>query len=399
MKNKYCTFLPPRAALRFACSGLSMYKSFGLLDLTSSLVNKKYNLLNMKTIQIILATAALIFMASCETYYGMITTIDRNGKVYREIYAQGDSAFMSGNNSSNPFLFKLSPDWNVNRYDTAFNYDFFGDKTKFNVKISKKVNSIEDYSKNIRCDSDNRSLAVPDETLVKKTGWFYTNYSLKVIYKKLQYEAPISIDDYLSKEEQIRWTQGGLDEYKIMNGYEMNDYLNGISDKFTKWQSRNLFEFSLEEIKKLTENYDLDRDKNTIYKKWTDSVKVDDANIDSKTVCKILDSFYKTTCFSKLYNDNREILDKEFNQKTLITNRIGNAISYELVIPGELMQTNAPVIHSDTLAWKVDGVRLLLYDYSLEAKYRVMNKWTFLLTGLLIIISIGSVVVLVKRRR
>ena len=27
--------------LRFACSGLSMYKSFGLLDLTSSLVNKK----------------------------------------------------------------------------------------------------------------------------------------------------------------------------------------------------------------------------------------------------------------------------------------------------------------------------------------------------------------------
>ena len=354
----------------------------------------------MKTIKMILATAALIFMASCETYYGMLTTIDRNGKVYREIYAQGDSAFMSGNNSSNPFLFELSPDWNVNRYDTAFNYNFFGDTTKFNVKISKKVNSIADYSKNIRCDSDNRSLAVPEEVIVKKTGWFYTNYSLKVVYKKLQYEAPISIDDYLSKEEQIRWTQGGLDKYKIMNGYEMNDYLNEISDKFTKWQARNLFEFSLEGIKKLTENYDLDRDKNTIYKKWTDSVKVNDAsNIDSKAVCKILDSFYKTTCFSKLYNDNREILDKELNQKTSITNRIGNAISYELVIPGELMQTNAPVIRSDTLAWKVDGVRLLLHDYSLEAKYRVMNKWAFLLTGLLLVISVGSIAGLVKRKK
>jgi len=356
----------------------------------------------MKTIKMILAVSVSIFMASCGAQYRMVTTLDSNGNAYREIYARGDSTFMAGNNSNNPFLFDLSPDWNINRYDTAFSYDFFGDTKNFNVKISKKANFIEDYSKNIRCNAGVRSLAVPEESLVKKTGWFYINYSLKTVYKKIQYEVPIPIDNYLNKEEQILWTQGDLCNYKVMNGTEMNDYLNEISDKFMKWYGHNLFEFSIGSIKKLTENQDLDKDKDNIYKKWSKSVKLDTVNIDPKTVCNILDSFYKTAYFSNLYNANHEILDKDFNQQTSLVNIdsiLGNEISYELVIPGEILQTNAPVLHSDTLVWKVDGMRLLFNDYSLKAEYRVINKWSFLLTGLLLIISVGSVISLLKRRK
>lgn len=360
----------------------------------------------MKTIKTILTVLATIFMVSCSsTYYKMVTTLDRSGNIYREIYALGDSAFMSGNTSRNPFLFDLSSDWSINRYDTAFNYDFFGNNKKLNVKISKKANSIEDYSKDIRCGEDERSLAAPEESLTKKTGWFYTNYTLKIVYKKLQYKAPIPIDDYLSKEEQIIWTQGGLCNYKIMNGIEMSDYLGGINDKFTEWFARNRFEISLECIKKLTEKYDLEKNKESIYTKMTtDSVKADAMNvnpidINPKAVCDVLDSFYKTTYFSKLYHINNEILDKDFNQTLSVIDITTNVISYEFVIPGEILQTNAPVFHSDTLVWKVNGMRLLLDDYLLKAEYRVINKWAFLLTGLLIIIAIGSIIILAKRRK
>jgi len=332
----------------------------------------------------------------------MVTVLDRNGNIYREIYARGDSAFMSGNSSHNPFLFDLTPDWNINYYDTTSTYKLFEKEKHFNVKISRKANSIEDYSKNIRCDKDVQSFAAPEEHLFKKMRWFYTNYSLNVIYKKIQYEVPISIGNYLSKEEQILWTQGGFCNYKEINGFEMNDCLNEINDKFMKWYGRNLFEFSLEGIKKLSENFDLDKDKENVYKKWTDSVKMDTMDIEPKTVCNVLDSFYKTTYFSKLYNTNHEILDKDFNQQqseSIEKIDLGKEISYELVIPGEILQTNAPIIRSDTLVWKVDGIRLLFNDYSLEAEYRAINKWSFLLTGLLIIISIVSIVSLRRRRR
>jgi len=357
----------------------------------------------MKTAKIIMTLLALTFMVSCVDYYRMVTTLDRKGNVYRELYAHGDSAFMAGNNSRNPFLFDISPDWTVNRYDTAFNYNFFGNDENLNVKISKTTNSIEDYSKNIRCDSDMRSFAVPEESLTKRTRGFYTYYSLKVIYKKLQYEAPISIDNYLNKDEQLLWTQGSFDNYKAMNGSEMNDYLSEINDKATKWYARNLFEINLISIKKLTENYDLDRDKENIFIKWAKFLKFDTINIDPKTVCNVLDSFYVTTYFSKLYNTNHEILDNNFNQLQdssfkINTDIFGKDISYELVVPGKMLQTNAPIIHSDTLVWQVDGMRLLFADYSLEAKYRIVNKWAFLLTGLLIVIAIGSIVALIKRK-
>ena len=350
----------------------------------------------MKTIKIILTVLALTFMVSCGEYYRMVTTISANGNVYRALYASGDSAFRAGNISHNPFLFELSQDWTVNRCDTL-KYNFFGEEANFNVKISKKSNSIESYSKEIRCDTDKRSLAAPEESLMKKTGWFYTNYSLKVVYGKLQYKVPIPIDDFLTKEEQILWTQGGFDNYK--NGFEMSDNLSGISDKFIKWYAHNYFEISLEDIKKLTKNYDLDRDKENIYKNLTDIVKVPPDDINPESVCNVLDSFYITTYFSKLYKANHEILDNDYKQTLSIKNVIFNTISYELVLPGKMLQTNAPVIHSDTLVWKVDGMRLLFDDYTLKAEYRVINKWSFLLTGLLLIISIGSIVALIKRRR
>ena len=347
----------------------------------------------MKTIKIILAVLTLTFMVSCGEYYRMVTTINANGNVYRALYASGDSAFRAGNISHNPFLFELGSDWTVNRCDTSLKYDFFGEEAKFNVKISKKSNSIESYSKDIRCDTDKRSLAAPEESLMKRTGWFYTNYSLKVTYRKLQYEVPISIDDFLTKEEQILWTQGGFDNY--MNGFEMSDNLNNISDKFIKWYARNYFEISLEGIKKLTENYDLDRDKENIYKNLTDVVKVHPDDINPESVCNVLDSFYTTAYFSKLYQANHEILDNDYKQTLSITNVILNGISYELVLPGKVLQTNAPIIRSDTLVWKVDGMRLLFDDYTLKAEYRVINKWGFLLTGLLLVISIGSIVGLI----
>ena len=355
----------------------------------------------MKTIKIILAIILLVFIVSCKSktsYYKMVSIFDRKGNVHRELYAFGDSAFMAGNISNNPFLFELDSDWHIHRFDTIIRYNFFGNEEKLNVKIIKDATSIENYAKDIRCDEKNRSLTVPEESLIKKSGWFYTNYSFQAVYKKFQYNLPVPIDDYLNKEEQILWTQGNMDDYKIMNGMEMNDYLSEIAEKFWKWHGCNRFEISLEIIKKQVQNYDLDSDKEKIYKQAIAFVDKESIAIDPKTLSEVLDSFYKTNYFSKQYNTYKEIWDEDFQTTFAIEEILMNVISYELVLPDKTVQTNAPIISSDTLTWKIDGMRLLFDDYTLTAEYRVMNRWAFGISGLLVLVAVGSGVLVVRRK-
>ena len=341
----------------------------------------------MKTVRNILAILVIALTMSCETHYRMITTLERNGQVHREIYAFENSPSMEEH--SNSFLFYLSPDWNITRFNTIINHNFFGKERKFNVKISKDATSIEQYSQDVQYDNDKQSFAAPEESVSKKFGWFYTNYSFKAVYKKLKYEVPVPIANYLNKEEQILWTQGDMNNYKAFNGSEMSDYLNEISDKFFEWCSINYFEISLECIKKLTTGYDFDTDKENIYQEIR-KAKIEDMDINPETVCKILDSFYKTKYFSELNKANGEILENDFETAISIINHVGNVISYELVIPKNLLKTNAPIIHYDTLIWKVDGMRLLFDDYSLLAEYRVANIWAFILSSLILIVAVGS---------
>ena len=359
----------------------------------------------MKNYKIILAISALILAISCETSYRMITVLDKNGQTHREIYAHGNKAFMQGDASENPFLFALDSTWRIERFDRDTPIDetlaaksAFGSEEKMNVKISKITASIDNFTKDITYDKDKRSLAAPEEILLKKKRWFYTIYSFKAAYHKFQYEVPVSINDYLSKEEQLLWTQGGMCDYKIMNGTEMKDYLNDIEGNFLRWYECNFFEICFEGIQKLNTRYDLKVDKEKLYKQTTDFVNDDPTKINSELVCNVLDSYYQTDYFSKLYHANAEVLDRDFENAIAICQLVPYVISYELVVPGDILQSNAPIIENNTLIWKVDGTRLLFDDFILTAEYRVINRWAFWITGLLLLVAVGSSVVLLTKK-
>ena len=352
----------------------------------------------MKTTKIILVILTFVLMISCRTYYRMETTLDRDGNVRRDMYAMSDSEFISENNTVKLFMFDVNKDWVVCRFDTAITHNFFGTERSLNVKISKTTSSIENYTKDMCGYDEKNMLATPEESLVKKWRFFYTTYSFKAIYHKFQYDVPISIDTYLSKEEQFLWTQGGMENYKVYNGSEINDYLNEIGNKIEAWYLRNFFEISIECINKCAKKYDLNRDKESIYKQVIDKEK-EPTKINPKTVSSILDLYYKTTYFSKLYSCNEEILDKDFEAATFIIGYLANVIDYELVVPGKQLQTNAPIIHADTLVWKVDGMRLLFDNYSLTAEYRLPNRWAFVFSGLVLMVALGSLGIIIRKKR
>lgn len=351
----------------------------------------------MKTIKIALTVLITVLMASCGSYYRMVTTLDRDGKAHRKIYAKGDSAFLAGDRSKNPYSFDIS-DWNVVKLDSAVKYNFFGEEKDINVKIEKSVASIDLFSKNIHYDENKKSFAAPEETLSKEFRWFYTNYKFTGVYKKAVYEVPVSIDKYLTKEEQKIWTQGDFGKYKALNGSELNDKLGDLEAKFMEWYSRNSFEISLVSATKYLNGNISDADKDAIYKQIRANEQTASADITPESVCKAMDTFYKTNSYSQLYSTHREEIDKDFEKADAFINILSNVISYELVVPGQIVGSNSPIIASDTLTWKVDGVRILFDDYTLTAEYRIVNIWAFVLSGLIVVVAVFSCYLLRRKK-
>jgi hypothetical protein len=272
----------------------------------------------------------------------MTTTIHPNGSYLREVYAEKDSAFLAGN-----------------KYEEI-------------------------------C-----SFGAPDESIQKHFRWFYTYYSFKTVYPTISAKTPISIDTYLNKSEQKLWFQGDFSAYAGMNGIELKDEMDDIEKRFWEWYTRNHYENYFEAIfdfEKKSENNQYLSKMQTVKDTLFQSL-VPLNSIETADIYLGLDSCFTTNYFSALYKKNKQSIDSLIEEKedyinNLIENLFGKEIDYELIIPGTLLYTNAPINRQDTLIWKVNALRFTADDYELIAESRSIHIWAFVVTFLLLILSI-----------
>ena len=92
----------------------------------------------MKTNYFLITMLLLLSMTSCSTYYRTTSRVERDGSMYREIYAQGDSAFIAGDKTHNPFLFQPDANWQLVNLDSTIKFNFWGEEEKLNVKADRK---------------------------------------------------------------------------------------------------------------------------------------------------------------------------------------------------------------------------------------------------------------------
>jgi len=126
----------------------------------------------------------------------MTSRIDTNGSMHREVYARGDSAFIAGNKTHNPFLFQLDTDWQIVNLDSTLKFNFWGEEEACrNIPlINGEYFSISNGKEQMS------SLAIPTEQLKKRFKWFYTYYIYTATYKELPDKGPVPLDKYLNKE-------------------------------------------------------------------------------------------------------------------------------------------------------------------------------------------------------
>jgi hypothetical protein len=339
---------------------------------------------------------AIIGMYSCSPInYRILTTIHPDGSCLREIAAKGDSAFLTGDWSKNPYLFHLDSSWQITPIS------FHHNRHDFNVEIGKTFHSINEISSGLQLDEDLRPLAAPMETFQKHFRWFYTYYSFKTVYPAIPLQLPVPIDRYLNKPEQKLWLQGDLSAYAGMNGIELKEEMDNIENRFWKWVTRNVYESTFDAIcdfeqlsgdgKYLSQ---IQAVRDTLFQTLFSKSTLDDHSINTVSICQELDKYCNTQYFSGLYQHNQYQIDSlvtiksEYIDNVIDKLYIVDDMKYELVIPGKLIFSNAPVNRQDTLVWKVNAFRFTSDDYELIATSRTVHVWAFALTFLLVVLSV-----------
>ena len=281
----------------------------------------------MKTKGYISIISGLLLMASCSSNHRMVTHIYPDGQIDREVYAHGDSAFMAGDGSHSPFLFSIQ-DWqqiplnpNIPFVILGKKSDSFGKEEQLNVKV-KRTWKIWDTP--LRLTPEKKwmePLAVPQEKLEKHFRWFYTYYTFTCNYRQIEERGPIPLEHYLSKQEQELLFQGDLTQVRGMNGLELNDKLNDLTDRFVKWYNESLFEIRLETIEEWeaksgnkTFISKLKADKDAIKKSAMS--KGEDTDLDSIDMYRLLDTFYQTDHFTTAYQQkDKDQINRLFEEK------------------------------------------------------------------------------------
>jgi hypothetical protein len=325
------------------------------------------------TFNAIIAGILLCGLSSCGSNYRQTTRINPDGSCVREIYAKGHSDFLSGNRAKHPYLFQLDSTWAITPLDTVK----YG---SYNVKISKTLRNIGEFSAGLRCDEEFRPLLAPVETLQKRFRWFYTVYTFQAIYPSIAAKIPVPIDRYMSKDEQKLWFQGDFSAYGGMIGWELKDELDPIEKQFWRWYSQNVCKVYFEVIgdfEKLSGNRLYSSlspaAKDSLFQKIA---KNDIFESDIADLYRELDKYFKTNYFADLYKKNKQEIDAKC-EKLLSLDLFSNKIEYQLIVPGKLIHANTPLVHQDTLTWKITALRMIPGDYQLTAISRTVHPWAF----------------------
>lgn len=326
-------------------------------------------------------------MASCGSYYRVVTTVEPDGSLRRDIYTRADSAFLAGDVSHNPYLFGIDG-WQVSAVEDAERTDFFGDREDVNVKITRWADDIGDFTANLAFDRRYASFVEPEESFRKSRGLFYTTYEYSARYRKLDFEFAVPVERFMTEDEQRLWFKGGLERFEGMSGAEAYNELSEIEGKYLEMINRNMFEFALRSMEGFISGRDIaEADRAEIYKLMPgDAIPLD---IDPEAVSKLLDEFYRTDYFSGVYRINADGIDDLFGEYTWVLEVVGTRISYQLILPGGY--------HSKG---EFDGTYLLFYDYTITVVCQVEIWWRLALGGAFVLAAIGwGVAAIVKRRR
>ncbi|HET9569884.1 MAG TPA: hypothetical protein VFP20_00530 [Bacteroidales bacterium] len=368
--------------------------------------------------------AVVCALTSCMDRDNMLTVIRPDGSCYKEFSSSVGSDFMLGKNLSEQKYFPMVVDstWSITwkledstQTSTVFplsqrTMDSImalmplerNQKTNkmekkspvFDILLRRPFKSVEDMGKTFRLKPTHEwSKMKVIYHLEKKFRWFYTYYQYKETYPKVKTNFKTPVDSFMTNEEATYWFTGKPNIYKGMNGIEIREAIGSLEDKYNRWLAKNLWD---NEFEVLLANYDqmknppvsldsLAKSKDNIF----NSKVRDNKDYDME---KLLNDFFKTKAFSIYWKTKDSPLkkhEKDFENQEFVS-LFTKEFNYNLCMPGRSKPIENVIMNGDTLNFKLTAYRMVYDNYVIEAESRRANVWAFVVSGLILVLTVGS---------
>jgi len=214
--------------------------------------------------------------------------------------------------------------------------------------------------------------------LKKKFRWFYTYLEYTETFGKIMQGPPIN--DFLNAEQLSVLME------------EDSENVDSLEKIFEEWMEHCIIQEFMYTLKKCannagfssleTEALKLPKD-SILMKAFEDSLE-ETNNI--KRMLEIATHVFKNDKISSLESDNLWLI---FNKKVeLMESLFIDELFCQVELPGLIMNTNAEELHGNKASWEIRIDRILSEDYILLLESRVINRWAYYVSGLIVLLAI-----------
>lgn len=228
----------------------------------------------------------------------------------------------------------------------------------------------------------------------KRFRWFYTYIDYSETYRSLDRFHGVSQEAYFTKEDYTFINRLPAEGRPISKADSL--YLAKLNEKiYDIYGARTVYNELFDDLLEIMENGGLER-------RWADSLEaereklfdklVENGNDGDDEILALADSFRVplTTTQREAYLKRSESMDRRMEF-------VGDASSTRFLqmirMPWTVIASNADSVNHDELYWSPPAVKFLLSDYTMSATSRRLNIIPVVISGIVILLTIGLFVV------
>jgi hypothetical protein len=268
------------------------------------------------------------------------------------------------------------------------------EKKNRTVTATKRFPKVSDLNLLYRTKSNDSLKVRVDVRLDGKFRWFNTFFKYTETYKACIPFELVPIHDFLSKEELALY-------------YQKEDTLK-LDKKVEQWLARSYFEElfqALLQSARTTPVTGLDttvlngRKEELFTAFMAEDDKKSNETFNATQTMLFLEKFYRNPGVRKWSATVEKALKSMEKKQEFLVGLDSDSYVNRVVMPGLILDTNAPSVEGGTVEWKMKSSRFYWEDFVMTVESRVVNRWAIWVTAGLLLAMLGALAVsLIKRK-
>ena len=323
--------------------------------------------------KVVYVSLLMMLATSCTSYYYVTTKFGADLSVERTVYSYSEDG-------GNVFpAFASGQGWKHSRLEEPFEIDFYDERIVMTEMSVKQCDNIGKLKYLIGKGHEDDPLFSPVEKATGRFRWFYTYHDYSACFRSLEGQLPLPLDTYLHESSRELFFRGGKVP-AAWNGVEMYLLLDDLNRRLAQWYCDAVYIVMCDAY----EPYCTAGQRTFMDSSRKDFMERTDKEImfvmEPEEFGQRMDELASDMGVAAVYTQNAEMIESAYEEQAKVLDYFSSSFICSVDMPGEYFEGNATDFINGLPSWKVDAYRLLAGDLVLEATFRKVNLWAFVLT-------------------